>query len=144
MLRQKGCPSLFLTLSCAEFDWIDLLKEIIETVQRRRVSKEYVEQLPEKVKNKLISENVVQSTLHFQKRIAKLFSLMKYKFFNGKNATYHVSTYFYRIEFQLWLQDEKNRDAPNFWISEDNEDLAFETDETEVINKKNKRHGRIC
>ena len=31
-LRQDGCPSIFLTLSSAEFDWNDLLKEILETV----------------------------------------------------------------------------------------------------------------
>ena len=30
LLRQNGCPTLFFTLSCAEFDWTDLLKEIIE------------------------------------------------------------------------------------------------------------------
>ena len=28
LLRQNGCPSVFLTLSCAEFDWPELLKEI--------------------------------------------------------------------------------------------------------------------
>ena len=59
LLRQNGCPSAFLTLSCAEFDWPELLKEIVETVQRRIVTKEYVEGLPDKIKNKLISENVV-------------------------------------------------------------------------------------
>ena len=59
LLRQHGCPSTFLTLSCAEFDWPELLKEIVETVERRKVSKEYVENLPQSEKNKLISENVV-------------------------------------------------------------------------------------
>ena len=76
LLRQNGCPSAFLTLSCAEFDWPELLKEIVETVERREVTMEYVQNLPEKVKNKLISENVVQSTLHFQKRVDKIFSLI--------------------------------------------------------------------
>ena len=28
LLRQNGCPSVFLTISCAEFDWPELLKEI--------------------------------------------------------------------------------------------------------------------
>jgi hypothetical protein len=35
-LRQNGCPSIFLTLSCAEFDWPELLREILETVYRNR------------------------------------------------------------------------------------------------------------
>ena len=131
LLRQNGCPSLFLTLSCAEFDWPELLKEIIETVQRRKVSKEYVNSLPDKVKNRLISENVVQSTIHFQKRIAKLFSLMKYDFFKGTGQNYHVSSYFYRIEFQqrgaphvhslLWMKNKNNKDAQNFWIDPNDE-----------------------
>ena len=78
LLRQNGCPSIFLTLSCAEFDWPELLKEIIETVNRKKVTKEYIESLSDREKNRLISENVVQSTLHFQKRIDKLFSPMQH------------------------------------------------------------------
>ena len=105
---------MFLTLSCAEFDWPELLKEIVETVQRKKVTQEYIDSLPQSTKNKIISENVVQSTLHFQKRIEKLFHLMGYDFFEGSNNCYHVSSYFYRIEFQqrgaphvhslLWLR----------------------------------------
>ena len=100
LLRQNGCPSVFLTLSCAEFDWPELLKEIVETVQRKKVTKEYIENLPTSEKNKLISDNVVQSTLHFQKRMDKLFHLMQDDFFDGPQEAYHVSSYFYRIEFQ--------------------------------------------
>lgn len=29
-LRQRGCPSLFLTFACAEYKWNNLLKQIIE------------------------------------------------------------------------------------------------------------------
>ena len=78
LMRQNGCPSLFFTLSCAEYDWPVLLKEILETVYRREVSFEEIEALSDKEKNKIISENYVQSTLHFQKRIEKIFALMKY------------------------------------------------------------------
>ena len=61
ILRQNGCPSIFLTLSCAEFDWPELVKEIAETVYRRKFTTKQIEDLPDKEKNKLISENVVQS-----------------------------------------------------------------------------------
>ena len=125
-LRQNGCPSVFLTLSCAEFDWPELLKEIVETVQRKKVTKEFIENLPQSEKNKLISENVVQSTLHFQKRMDKLFHLMQYDFFDGSKEAYHVFSYFYRIEFQergaphvhslLWLKNQVGDEAPNFWM----------------------------
>ena len=29
-IRQKGCPSLFLTIACAEYKWDVLLKEILQ------------------------------------------------------------------------------------------------------------------
>ena len=138
LLRQNGCPSIFLTLSCAEFEWPELLKEIIETVYRQKVTKEYIDSLPNKVKNKLITDNVVQSTLHFQKRIDKLFSLMKHDFFEGESETYHVSSYFYRIEFQqqgaphvhslLWLKNKNDGDAPNFWIDPSDEEFGEDQD----------------
>jgi hypothetical protein len=73
LLRQNGCSSVFLTLNCNEFDWPGLLKEILETVYRRKVTTDEVESLSNSKKNKLISENVVQSTIHFQKRIEKMF-----------------------------------------------------------------------
>ena len=132
LLRQQGCPSVFLTLSCAEFDWPELLKEIMETVLRKKVTKEDIEQLTPSEKNKLISDNVVQSTLHFQKRVDKMFSLMRTDFFDASKTAYHVSSYFYRIEFQqrgaphvhslLWLKNRENQEAPNFWFESEEKD----------------------
>ena len=133
LLRQNGCPSLFFTLSMAEFDWPDLLQEIIETVYRQKITKEQVQKLSSNQKNKLIAENYVQATLHFQKRIEKIFSLMKYdNFFNdSEDKKYYVSSYFYRIEFQqrgaphihslLWLKDTDGNDVPTFCNEESEE-----------------------
>ena len=81
-LRQHGCPSIFLTLSCAEFDWPELLKEIAETVYRRKFTDQQIAALSDNERKRLVSENVVQSTVHFQKRIEKIFSLLGYDFFN--------------------------------------------------------------
>ena len=50
-LRQNGCPTLFLTLSCAEFDWPELLHQIVETVKKRKVSAEYVANMSQSQKN---------------------------------------------------------------------------------------------
>ena len=102
LLRQYGCPSIFLTLSMAEFQWDDLFKEILQTVYRRVFTDEEVAEIDQKQRNKLISENYVQSTLHFQKRIEKTFSLLKGDNFltPSSDASYHVEQYFYRIEFQ--------------------------------------------
>jgi hypothetical protein len=153
LLRQNGCPTLFFTLSCAEFDWTDLLKEIIETVYRRKVTDEEIEDLSPAEKNKLVSENYVQSTLHFQKRIEKIFTLMKYDNFFGDsgNDKYHVSSYFYRIEFQqrgaphvhslLWVKNSKGDDAPTFWSEEE---LLKENEETNGIEDQEKREIKLA
>ena len=45
ILRQKGSPSLFLTLSCAEYSWDGLLKEILETISGRKVTEKEIEDL---------------------------------------------------------------------------------------------------
>ena len=128
-LRQNGCPTLFLTLSCAEFDWEELLKEVIETVERRTVSADYVANLSKSEKNRIISTNVVQTTLHFNKRIEKFFHLIQGDFFVGARDSYHVSSYFYRIEFQqrgsahvhalLWLRNQNDEEAPSYWYDKD-------------------------
>ena len=56
LLRQNGCPSVFLTLSCAEFDWLELLKEIAETCYRKKFTDQQIEELPDSEKKRLISE----------------------------------------------------------------------------------------
>ena len=95
-------------------------------------------------KNKIISDNVVQSTLHFQKRVEKLFYLMQNDFFDGSKEAYHVSSYFYRIEFQqrgaphvhslLWLKNQVGDEAPNFWIDPE-QDQTNETNEQQRIKE---------
>ena len=131
LLRQNGSPSLFLTLSCAEYSWEQLLKEIVENVEGKEVSMEYVKEMPQQRKNKLISENVVLSTLHFQKRIEKELKLMTFpKFFDDK-CPFRVKSYYYRVEFQqrgaphihclLWLQDDDGKPAPTFWTNDEDE-----------------------
>ena len=146
MFRQLGCPTIFLTLSCAEFDWIDLLKEIVETVERRKVTTEYVESLPSNVKNKLISDNVVISTVHFQKRMDKLFTLMKNNFFKDRNTSYFVDAFFFRVEFQqrgaphihslLWMKTKDGKDAPSFWFTPDSDTCNEDEDEKKKSSNK--------
>ena len=100
IIRQLGCPTLFLTLNSNEFDWPILLKEILETELRRKVSEEEIESLSNSEKNKIVARNPVISTLHFHKRIEKMFKLMEKDFFKTEEHTYHVNIYFFRIEFQ--------------------------------------------
>ena len=38
LIRQNVCPTLFLTLLSAEFDWTELVKEVAETVYRKKLN----------------------------------------------------------------------------------------------------------
>ena len=54
---------------------------------------------------------------------------MGHDFFEGSKDSYHVSSYFYSIEFQqrgaphvyslLWLKNKSKDDAPNYWFEPD-------------------------
>ena len=101
-IRQKGSPTLFCTFSSAEFQWDELIQSIYETVTKTKVSLDFIRKQDSSWKNKLVSENVVQSTMHFAKRTEKLMTLLKKKspfFHNG--IQYHVVSFFYRVEFQV-------------------------------------------
>ena len=145
IIRQRGCPSIFLTLSSAEFDWPELLQQVAEIVYRKKIPMEDIEKMTDKERNKLISENVAITTLHFQKRIEKFFSIIGYNFFAVGDKMYHASSYFFRIEFQqrgaphvhslVWLQDENKEDAPSFWQSRN-----LNSSESENQNKSSHLH----
>ena len=68
LLRQNGCPSVFLTMNCNEFDWPRLLKEILETVHRRKVTEEEIENLSNSGEEK---KYIRRCSIHFQKRIGE-------------------------------------------------------------------------
>ena len=131
-LRQKGAPTLFTTLSCAEFDWDELAQRTYETVHKTKVDIQFIKDQEPSWKNKLISENVVQSTLHFAKRTDKIMSLLqKDGFFTHGGVKYAAESYFYRVEFQargaphihclLWLEGENGETPPSMWAQDHEE-----------------------
>ena len=151
-IRQHGAPTLFQTFSCAEFEWDMLCKQIYEVVYNEKIDIEVIKTKDNAWKNKLVSENVVQSTLHFQKRTQKLIALMCSDGFydikgkDGKQRKFNADHYFYRVEFQqrgaphihslLWLKGkeengEEAKDPPALWI-EDTEDITSK----EIVGEK--------
>ena len=101
-IRQKGPPTLFVTLSSAEFQWDEMIQKIYETTTKTKVTLDFIKSQDNSWKNKLVSENVVQSSMHFSKRVSKLISLLtKDSPFCHDDVMYLVSDYFYRIEFQV-------------------------------------------
>ena len=139
-LRQKGSPTLFLTLSAAEFQWEELFHQVLETILNKHISREELEKMDftRTERNKIIAENVVQTTIYFEKRLQKVITLLTNEGFGQTNSNekFLVSSYFYRIEFQsrgaphvhalLWLEDENGLRAPSLW----NEDVQQEVTET--------------
>ena len=125
-LRQKGAPTLFLTFSCAEYDWEYMIKSVYETVHKKTVSIEEIRNLTPGEKSKLVSENVCQTTIHFSKRTDKLMSILKQGgIFVHDGIDYKVDSFFYRVEYQargaphihslLWLKDEDGKSPPSMW-----------------------------
>ena len=98
----------------------------MQDLNKRKITLEEVKNLPTVEKNKLVSENVTQSTLHFAKRTDKLMSILnKGGMFKHGEIEYKVDSYFYRVEFQargaphihclLWLEDDNNKKPPSMW-----------------------------
>ena len=101
-LRQKGGPTVFATFSAAEFDWTNLSLKIYETRNKKPSTIDYIQSQNNSWKNKLIQENVLQTTIHFSKRMDKLITFLNNKpFLVHNDVKYKVASYFYRIEFQV-------------------------------------------
>ena len=70
-LRQLGSPTLFFTVSYAEFQSDSLFHQVLETVLNRQISNdEFVKMnFTPTERNKIIKDNVVQTTIAFEKRL---------------------------------------------------------------------------
>ena len=101
-LRQKGAPTLFVTLSAAEFSWDDLALRTYETLTNKRSTLEFIQSQSQSWRNKLIQQNVVQSTIYFSKRIEKIIAYLKNNpLLEHDGVQYTVDAYFVRQEFQV-------------------------------------------
>ena len=128
-LRQLGSPTLFFTVSYAEFQSESLFHQVLETVLNRQISNdEFVKMnFTPTERNKIIKDNVVQTTIAFEKRLQKLLHILTNEGISSgqSGSKYHVSDYFYRIEHQLrgsphahlmlYLQNENGESAPSLW-----------------------------
>merc|ERR1711888_153028 len=144
-LRQKGAPTLFTTFSCAEFEWDSLVKSIYETVEKKRISLEEIKKKPIAWRNKLLSDNVLQSTLHFSKQTDKIMSLLSNKgIFSHYGQDFVADFFFYRVEFQargaphihclLWLKSEEDESPPSLWNETNLDDKQLDREIAEFSN----------
>ena len=150
-LRQRGCPSVFLTVACAEYKWDKLIKEILEVKERRRVDLSEITLMNSSEKNKLLGENAIISTLHFQKRMDKLFS-----YFKNQEAfkPFLMRDYYLRVEFQargaphvhclLWLEEQVLDNESNKTHWKPLQTMFFEDDDEQIKNEKIKNIERYA
>ena len=94
---------------------------------------------------------------------------MKLDFFKGNDISYHVTSFFFRVEFQmrgaphvhslLWMKNNKQEDAPNFWNNEDMDsetitetilkiealaDILTTTDPDDIYCKNHSQEKKLC
>ena len=104
-LRQLGAPTLFFTLSYAEFRSDPLFHQVLETILNKNISMEELANMnfTATERNKIITENVVQTTVAFERRLQKVLQYLTNHGLRGQKTgqKYLVKDYFYRIEFQM-------------------------------------------
>ena len=72
MVKQLGCPTFFLTLSCADLRWNELV-EIISKLNSLGLTKENVEGLNYFERCNILNSNAVLLARHFQHRVEIFF-----------------------------------------------------------------------
>lgn len=131
MMRQRGAPHAFMTLSCNEIGWIDLQKLLYKVKYNKDISDEELSQMAYIKKAKLINEDAVICAIYFNKLVNSLMHILQSKH-NSPFKRYRVIDYFQRIEFQ-------HRGSPHahilLWL--DNAPTDLLTNNVDVINMIN-------
>ena len=95
MVRQLGLPTFFLTLSCADLRW-DELVEIICRLENRDLSDEEIANMSYLDRCDILNKNPVLLARHFQYRVELFFKTILIDGPVGKTVYYAI-----RVEFQL-------------------------------------------
>ena len=95
MVKQLGSPSFFLTLSCADLRWNELVT-IIHRLKGRNISEKEINSMTYQDRCKLLNSNPVLLARHFQYRVETFFKDILIDGPIGKTQFYAV-----RVEFQV-------------------------------------------
>lgn len=97
MVRQFGCFTLFVTLSAAETQWIELLRILKKTVDNEDDCD--VSNLNFEEKSRLIRSDPVTCALYFEYKFRTILKTWE-KTIEGPFGRYEVEYRYHRIEFQ--------------------------------------------
>jgi hypothetical protein len=113
MVRQFGLPSLFITLSAAETQWLELLVILKDVNDGLAITENEAAEMSYNEKARLIQANPVVCARYFDMRFREL--KKTWHCADGPFGGYAVTHYYYRVEFQqrgsphvhmlLWLSD---------------------------------------
>ena len=95
MVKQLGLPTYFMTLSCADLRWNELV-DIIQKMKGEEMTKEEIENMNYMERTSALQSNPVLLARHFQYRVENFF---KYIVMNGTLGK--VIHYAIRVEFQV-------------------------------------------
>ena len=97
MVEQLGLPTWFVTLSCADLHWNDLV-EIIAKLSGTPLTTEQIESLTYNDRCKLLNSNPVIVAKHYQFRLETFFTEV---LFSSEKPLGNILFYAIRIEFQM-------------------------------------------
>ena len=96
MFRQLGCPSLFMSQSCAETKWPELLRELWQLVDNKTYTDQEIESMDWQTKCRLIKADSPTVVRYFEHRFLQFFNLVVK---SPHKPVHEVTDYFMRIEF---------------------------------------------
>ena len=96
MFRQLGTPSLFISQSCVETNWPELLRSLGQLVDNKTYTDQEIESMDWQTKCRLIKGNSPTVVRYFEHRFLQFFNLVVK---SPHQLIYEVTDYFMRIEF---------------------------------------------
>ena len=118
MIRQLGCPTIFLTLSAAETKWSELIVILAQVLEDKVITLEEVEDIGYENKCNLIRNDPVTCVRYFEHRLKCLWEILSAPC--GPFQGYELQDKYVRVEFQvrgsshihalLWLKNAPQYD----------------------------------
>ena len=99
MIRQLGCPTIFLTLSAAETKWSELIVILAQVLENKVITLEEAEDISYENKCNLIRNDPVTCVRYFEHRLKCLWEILSAPC--GPFQGYELQDKYVRVEFQV-------------------------------------------
>ena len=156
MIRQLGLPTWFLSLSCADTRWTDLLSILATLNKRVHYPGEDINKLTWEQKVKLVQSDPVTCSRYFDHRVKEFINIVLK---SDHNPLGKLKDYFYRVEFQqrgsphihmiAWVEN-----APKFNVNFEEDIVAYvdkylqccidDQDMENLVDMQIHKHSRTC